>query len=281
MGFKDFMGSILPPLLRHIPRDKPLLYPFYLAGQVNVRQEEVSLKRLPLPFDGLSISYASDIHFGDYLTRDQAVDLYHQLLSLGSDLIILGGDYGQNYQQSLQFFREIPSFPASVPVLAVLGNHDYGRKTDRMSVLLDAMKEKNVTPLVNEVWTMDKGDKMLAVCAPDDVKCGMPDFRPLTKGARRADFVIFAPHSPDLIPEAYSTGFSFQLALCGHTHGGQIALFGRSLLASSRYGDRYRAGWYHENGAVIHVSSGVGTSILPVRLGTRAEIHHFTLRSEQ
>jgi len=281
MGFKDFMGSILPPLLRHIPRDKPLLYPFYLAGQVNVRQEEVSLKRLPLPFDGLSISYASDIHFGDYLTRDQAFNLYHQLLSLGSDLIILGGDYGQNYQQSLQFFREIPSFPASVPVLAVLGNHDYGRKTDRMSVLLDAMKEKNVTPLVNEVWTMDKGDKMLAVCVPDDVKCGTPDFRPLTERARRADFVIFAPHSPDLIPEAYSLGFPFQLALCGHTHGGQIALFGHSLLASSRYGDRYRAGWYHENGAVIHVSSGVGTSILPVRLGTRAEIHQFTLRSEQ
>ncbi len=281
MGFKDFLGRILPPLLRHIPRDKPLLYPFYLAGRVNVRKEEVPLNRLPLPFDGLTISYASDIHFGDYLTGEQAVRLFHQLLSFGSDLIILGGDYGQNDKQSLQFFREIPSFPSSVPVLAVLGNHDYGHKADRMSVLLDAMKERNVIPLVNGVWMMDKGDKILAVCAPDDIKCGAPDFRPLTEEARRADFVIFSPHSPDLIPEAYAEGFPFHLALCGHTHGGQIALFGRSLLASSRYGNRYRAGWYHENGAVIHVSSGVGTSILPVRLGTRAEIHQFTLRSEQ
>ncbi len=281
MVLKQIAERILPPLLKHIPRNKAVLYPFYLAGHLEIRKDEIPLKRLPYPFYGLSIAYASDIHFGNYFTKDQAIMLCQQLLSLNADIVILGGDYGDNLENSILFFQSIHPFPASTPVLAVLGNHDYGKKNEKISPLLDEMREKNVIPLVNDVWKLNREGKTLAVCAPDDIQCGKPDFAALIEESREADFVIFAPHSPDLLPEAFSSGFSFHLALCGHTHGGQIVLCGRSLHSSSRYGDRYRAGWYYENGAVIHVSSGVGTSILPLRVGTRAEIHRFTLRIEQ
>ncbi|HUM61301.1 MAG TPA: metallophosphoesterase, partial [Clostridia bacterium] len=68
--------------------------------------------------------------------------------------------------------------------------------------------------------------------------------------------------------------------ICGHTHGGQIVFFGRSLHSSSEYGDRYRSGWYREQGADILVSEGVGTSILPMRVGTRSQIHRLILRNK-
>jgi len=87
------------------------------------------------------------------------------------------------------------------------------------------------------------------------------------------------PHSPDLVPEAKQAGLRFDLALCGHTHGGQIALRGRSLYPSSRYGDRYRMGWVNENDSDIFITCGVGTSVLPMRVGTMPEIHRFNLSS--
>ena len=142
------------------------------------------------------------------------------------------------------------------------------------------MEAKGVMALKNDVWLLTRGGHSVAICATDDLLAGFPDFEPLKKKSRGADFVIFMPHSPDLIPEAKKAGFSFNLALCGHTHGGQIAPWGRSLHASSRYGDRYRMGWVREGDADVFISCGVGTSILPMRLGTQPEIHKITLQAK-
>ena len=273
-------GSIIPRLLSKIPKNIKFLYPFYLAGQLNTTAEEFSSPNLPNAFDGLSIAYASDIHFGPLFSSDEALRLYHKLLELETDLVILGGDYGDKLRDSIAFFSLIPSFPDTVKVLAVLGNHDYGRKGESLEPLLTAMRVKNVVPLVNQVFTIRQQSAVLAVCGPDDFRCGNPQLEPLITQAADADFRLFIPHSPDLIPEAQKAGFQFHLALCGHTHGGQITLFGHSLHSSSRYGDRYRSGWYREQGADILVSNGVGTSILPMRLGTKSQIHRLVLHSK-
>ncbi len=277
---KQFAGRVLPPLLKHIPKNRKIFYPFYVAGLLEEKEAEYRSRLLPPALDGLRIAYASDIHFGPYFNENQARDLCGRLVSFGADLLVLGGDYGDRLDSSIAFFNSIPPFPDGMTTLAVLGNHDYGRKKEKIDPLLRAMRSRNVIPLINTVWTLERGGAAMAVCAPDDAKSGLPDFGPLIKGSASADFILFVPHSPDLIPDAQVAGFQFHLALCGHTHGGQIVLFGRSVRSSSRYGDRYRAGWYRENGSDIHVSSGVGTSILPMRIGTRAEIHRFVLKAE-
>lgn len=273
-------GSIIPRLLSKVPKNIKFLYPFYLAGQLNTTAEEYFSPHLPDVFDGISLAFASDIHFGPLFSSDEALRLYHRLLELKTDLVILGGDYGNKLIDSIAFFNLIPSFPDSMKVLAVIGNHDYGCKGESLEPLLTAMQRKNVVPLVNQVFTIKKQNAVLAVCGPDDFRCGKPQFGPLITQSSDADFRLFIPHSPDLIPEAQKAGFQFHLALCGHTHGGQITLFGHSLHSSSRYRDRYRSGWYREQGADILVSNGVGTSILPMRLGTKSEIHRMVLHSK-
>ncbi len=94
--------------------------------------------------------------------------------------------------------------------------------------------------------------------------------------------MIYTPHSPDILPSALKQGhFDFALVLTGHTHGGQVAPFGHTIHSSSRYGDRYRSGWIEEGGKQIFISNGVGTSLLPVRLGAPAQIHRITLRKKE
>jgi len=278
LELKERLARALPPMLRHIPRDKKWLYPFFLAGNIVLREEERRLDALPGAFDGYAVAYASDIHFGAYLDARAAVSLCERLTALRADLILLGGDYGEDQEQAIAFFNAIPSFPAGAPVLAALGNHDYPEGGKTMEPLLRAMREKNVQPLVNQTRVFRQGDDSLAVCVPDDFRCGKPDFQALKEQSDGARFVLLSTHSPDLLPDAAEAGLRFDLALCGHTHGGQVALFGRSLLSSSIYGNRFRAGWYRAFGAEIFVSCGAGTSILPLRLGTRSEIHRLVLR---
>ncbi len=277
-ALKTLAHMAVSPLLRHIPRDKKWLYPFFLAGNVVSIVEEREVPGLPGALDGLSVAYASDIHFGPYFNEQQADGLVARLAAFHSDLIVLGGDYGDYNNNAVAFFNSIKPFPKDRPVLAVLGNHDHGMASEPMEPLLQAMREKNVFPLVNEAYLFVKSGASVAVLGPDDVKAGKPDYALLAGKARGADFVVFAPHSPDALPDAEEAGLKYDLALCGHTHGGQITLFGRSLHSSSQYGDMFRCGWYERADARVMVSCGVGTSILPMRWGTNAQIHCLTLR---
>ena len=278
---KRMAAGIFPRLLHNVPKDKKWLYPFYLAGQLHVIEETYRSAALPAAFEGLSIAYASDIHHGPYFKEAEVLALHQRLLKMDTDLILLGGDYGDVPANSIAFFKRITPFPKEKTVVAVVGNHDIGdRGAGILPELLAAMKEKNIKPLVNETHTITKSGVSMAICGPDDIRCGRPDFEPLKEASSGADFVLLLPHSPDLIPDAYEAGFAFHLALCGHTHGGQLVFFGRSLHSSSIYKDRYRSGWYQENGVDIRVSNGVGTSILPMRIGPMPEIHRIVLRAK-
>jgi predicted MPP superfamily phosphohydrolase len=66
------------------------------------------------------------------------------------------------------------------------------------------------------------------------------------------------------------------LQLSGHTHGGQVRLFGWSPVVPSRYGNRLAYGHMRVNCDVI-VSGGLGCSIMPFRLGVPPEIVLVTL----
>jgi predicted MPP superfamily phosphohydrolase len=80
--------------------------------------------------------------------------------------------------------------------------------------------------------------------------------------------VILLAHEPDImvrVPERVA------LVLSGHTHGGQVRLFGWSPVVPSRYGNRFAYGHVREQCDLI-VSGGLGCSIAPFRFGVAPEI---------
>lgn len=274
---------LLGRLLALLPIGCALFYPVYLTGQLELRRENYAHGALPECFSGLKIAYVSDIHFGTFLKENRVRELVERVNRLQCDLVILGGDYGETSQGALDFFALKPGFQARYAVLGALGNHDRTLPESNLEKLQAAMRENGVIPLVNDVWMLEKEGKRLAVAGVDDFYNGHPDLEKVSRLCKDADFVIFAPHTPDILPETYEMpgALFYQLALCGHTHGGQVAIFGYALKSSSEYGNRYRSGWYRENGADILVSNGVGVSMLPVRLGTRPQIHLITLETQK
>jgi predicted MPP superfamily phosphohydrolase len=60
--------------------------------------------------------------------------------------------------------------------------------------------------------------------------------------------------------------------LAGHTHCGQIRFFGWAPMTNSRYGQRYACGLVRERGNALYVTAGIGTTVLPVRLGARPDL---------
>lgn len=277
---KTHAPSRLGMWLNRLPEGKKWLYPVYASRQLQLAAGEICSPRLPREMDGLKVAYLSDIHYGSFFNLARARALVESVNALAADVVILGGDYGEDGRSSTEFFAHAPPFQAKIAVCGVLGNHDCPGRDD----VLWAMQQAGVTPLVNSALTLRVGEKRLTICAVDDICHGFPDFPGAAKQAEGADYVIFAPHAPDAVYDALACAKEpfFDLMLCGHTHGGQVTLFGFAPYTASRYGmlrgNRYLSGLYALGRAQLMVSNGVGVTWMPLRVCAPAQYHLLTLR---
>ena len=264
-----------------------LSYPFWEAGTLNIQEHTLTAADLPSNLKNIRIAYASDIHQCAWFSQERVDELIRTLNNMSADLIILGGDYAADSASAIEFFRNLPPLTARLGVFGVLGNHDRTLPESNLSTLIAEMKNAGVVPLVNSVERVKVGQNYIHVAGVDDFHNGHPDVAGVASQVRQADFVIFAGHTPDLMPDvlkaksADNDGHWFDLALFGHTHGGQVSVLGHTPFAhlSPAVGSRYLSGWLEENRAAILISNGVGTSGVPVRLFAPPQIHLITLKS--
>ena len=115
-------------------------------------------------------------------------------------------------------------------------------------------------------WLLGLGDQ---IAFPGRGRAGVDDL-PATLAQVSDDApAILLAHEPDIFPQVPDR---VALTLSGHTHGGQVRLFGYSPLVPSRFGNRFAYGHVREGDRDIVISGGLGCSILPVRLGVPPEI---------
>ena len=90
------------------------------------------------------------------------------------------------------------------------------------------------------------------------------------------EFVILLVHTPDYIEDV--SVVNTDLALAGHTHGGQVRVFGVAPALNSHYGNRFITGLAYNTAKIpLIITNGIGTSKLPIRVGAPAEIIVITL----
>lgn len=264
-----------------------LAYPFVEAGMLTTQNHTLYVTNLPSNLKNIKIVFASDIHQCAWFSQRRVDEVFTALNNLSADIIILGGDYATDSDSAIRFFQNAPSLHARLGVFAIVGNHDRTQPESNLQRLTDAMKNAGVTPLVNSVSRVKVGQSYIYVAGVDDFDNGHPDVKGVAAQVAEEDFVIFAGHSPDLLADAQKAqdangdGHWFDLALFGHTHGGQINLFGYTPFrnVSENLSVRYISGWREENRAAILVSNGVGTSVLPVRLFAPPQVHLITLKA--
>ena len=186
------------------------------------------------------------------------------------DYLLFGGDlitYSSLYPEAMEMMAELKGTRGQ---FAVYGNWDKRRRSWLPFRVIEGLYEKaGWKLLVNE----SVSDGALELYGLDDYKIGIPRIYPL--GPKKG-FSLLLSHNPDAVaafpPEELER---FDLALCGHTHGGQIRIPGfGALKASSRYWKRFEYGAYQnrKNGMKMIVSAGIGTTLLPVRILCPPEI---------
>jgi len=243
----------------------------------------------------LRVVALADIHAcRPWMTPERIASLAEQANALQPDLTVLLGDFTAGARlvsgrvHAEEWAEALSGLRAPLGVLSILGNHDWW--TDMQAQLAEAgptvsrkaLEHVGIPVLENDVvrlekdghgfWVAGLADQLALLPNKDkgrDSFQGFDDLDGTLAKVGGGDPIILLAHEPDIFTKVPSR---VSLTLSGHTHGGQVRLFGYSPVVPSAYGNRFAYGHVVENDRNLIVSGGLGFSILPVRLGVRPEI---------
>ena len=261
------------------------------ARITHVRMAVVYLDDLPQALDGTTVLYVSDLNIRGAGDARRTQRLMNKLNELQPDVLLLGGDYcggkildgrpdadegGQ--AAALSLLRSLNSFNAPLGKYAVAGEQD-----QVLSGLKEALFDGGVTLLDDGCATIEKSGGQLVLAGLSDVSEKRTPYSEIGGYFDGSECVIALTHNPSgyigvRVAEARSGGAWADLVLAGHTLGGQIRAFGRTIYTLPEAEARCLGGWYYVGDLPMLVSQGVGCSGVLLRLGTQSEVWLLTLR---
>ncbi len=236
-----------------------------------VRETRIAVQGWPAGERPVRILLMSDIHVaGPDMPPERLERIVAHANGLRPDVVLIAGDFISEKRAATHVytFDEIAAPLAGLRTrlgtFAVLGNHDHWVDADAARA---ALGRANVSVLNNEAARAGP----LAIGGLDDDHTGHADLGRTLAAMRAAGGIpILLSHSPDPFPDVPGR---VPLMVAGHTHCGQISLpIIGPLATASRHGTRYACGRIDENGKTLIVSAGLGTSILPVRIGAVPDV---------
>jgi len=267
-------------------------------ARLRVTRYDIAPPQWPADFN-LKIAVITDLHACDpWMSLDRIQGIVDRTNRLKADVIVLLGDYVAGHRQVTRYIPAnewapvLGGLKAPLGVHAILGNHDWWddktiqRAGEGHTVARRALEAAGIPVYENDAQRLTKDGRPFWLAGLGDQLAYLPArrFRPVSRigvddlSATLAKVkdnapVILLAHEPDV---AVRVPARVALQLSGHTHGGQVRLFGWSPVVPTRYGGKFAYGHSREKCDVI-VSGGLGCSILPFRLGVPPEIVLVTL----
>lgn len=250
-------------------------------SQLVERDHSLRLPGWPASCDGLRLDVVSDTHTGSPRNGLDKLDRWvARLADSDADAVLMAGDYVilsvflGTYIPAEVIAEHLQPLTARKPVYAVLGNHDWWKDGPKVSA---AFASAGVRMIDNQAVAIELRGCRFWIAGLGDLLEGDPDVAGTFAMIDDDAPVLALTHEPDLFPEIPARA---ALTVAGHTHGAQIDPWPfRRDPAPFVFGSA-RLKWHIvDEGRHLFVSPGIGTSILPMRLGVLPEISRLTLRS--
>lgn len=270
-------------------------YAWRESKRVELTETVLRLPDLPPGLDGLRMLHVADTHFsasGESLPRFLEAARRRRY-----DLVVGTGDFADSqagWEVALHAFR---SLEPALGIFAVIGGHDRYTRVRRADLLprlagrrhhdwvdpspfIESLRKAGVRVLMNENTAAEIGGELVRFVGVDDAYHGLDRLEEAlpAEGLSAPGFPILLSHSPDGVLHPAARGFP--LALCGHTHGGQIRIpgYGAPVRHARAVGRSNASGVLRVGDTQVVISRGFGTTTLPLRFACRPELGIVELR---
>lgn len=273
------------------------------AGHIVDETVRIAVPGLPKAFDGYRIGFFTDIHLGIWVPDEWIAWGLEKLRAHSPDLLVLGGDYilandnplwpmlgfirndayaGMDSEDAVPLLfssaaKILASYSPPDGIVAVVGNHERWNSID---LFYDAFRNyPSIKVLVNEELSVQRGSESLLFFGSDDYLTGLPSALPAPTIPEVSARILIS-HNPDYVSEILKRDIAhFSLALCGHTHGGQVRIPGLVSLAAPVRDTRFLAGLVEVDNRQVYTSRGLGLVGLPFRVNCPPEVTTIELRA--
>jgi predicted MPP superfamily phosphohydrolase len=264
------------------------------TGTPVLERLHLKVQNLPPAFRGYRIGYLTDLHLGLWVPQSWVTDAIETLAKENVDILLLGGDYifvsdnplwetmhclrNNDYLQmsrsemAKKAFADICriiarySFPDGI--IGIVGNHEHWNSIELF--MAAARENPSLKFLINESHLISRGDSSIELLGVDDFLTGFP-IKPPPRAAESTRILL--SHNPDYVAMLLEEETrSFDLALCGHTHGGQVRVPGLMGVVIPVQDSRFMSGLTDIGTGYVYTSRGLGVVGLPVRVNCPPEI---------
>lgn len=238
----------------------------------------IEVKIIPIQTNKLNttnfrIVQISDIHCDRRPANENTI--VKIINGLKPDIIVFTGD-AINKPAYLPVFKgTMKNLIASSGKFAVYGNWETNHWPN-----LDYYSQTGFELLDANTVRLEKNGEAITISG---LSCNNPeaDWRTL-HGLSSETYNIFLFHYPALIESVKD--FNVDLYLCGHIHGGQIAIpFYGALITMSKMGKKYESGMYSVGKTTLYINRGLGMDAYQprMRLFAKPEITVFNIEPEK
>ncbi|MFQ5964196.1 MAG: metallophosphoesterase [Candidatus Scalinduaceae bacterium] len=243
----------------------------FLTVSLEVVWQDIILNQSLNANKAIRLVQLSDLHLHSF--EDIHEKIIHKVNRINPDILFITGDIINESKNLPLLYDFVSRLKASSGIYSVLGNWDYWSLAGINNIMREYEKA-NCRLLVNEKVDISLNSINISLIGVDDFMVGKPDLTWYQNNPLQASYKILLSHCPGYRDQIGTE--AFDLMLSGHTHGGQINIFGYTLYTPRGSGS-YVAGWYNYRKPRLYVNRGIGTTFLPIRIGSRPEITVFRI----
>lgn len=258
------------------------IYAYYIEPRMlKNSRKQIHSKYIPKAFNDFKIVQFSDTHIGFQYTVEHLKQLVKKINAEKANIIVFTGDLidePQTFTEKQKLINTLKHLRATDGKYWVYGNHDHGGYGTEL--IKDIMQQAGFSLLNNEHITIEKSSERIIIAGIDDVMLGKPDLERTLKDVNDNDYTILLAHEPDIADRVAT--YPVDLQLSGHSHGGQVRLPYFGHLYTPPYAEKYVRGKYllNDKQMTLFVSTGIGTTRLPLRFLCQPQFYTFTLNNK-
>lgn len=229
----------------------------WASNNLNITRVDINTGKLSKPFNAILFS---DLHLSEHLPGYLLEDTINAIRSFETDMIFFTGDAITHDKEYTGFIKDIfPTFHSKYGNFAIIGNHDY-RDGCNSTEVEKYLKQSGFEVLRNSSLETTVNKDKIMLYGLDDYWSGMQDVNATLKNLNKEKFNLLLTHQPTNIEELST--YEPDIALAGHTHGGQIYLpYVLNGIYKNIYDPRFIRGRYQVNNTTLYVNRGIGSTL--------------------
>ena len=260
-----------------------LIYSYFFGTNgLKVKEYKIINKKITNEFYGLKIVHISDIHYGKHFNEKDLKKVVEKTNEINPDIVVLTGDLYEeklSNEQIDDLTNLLSDINANIKKYAITGNHDYGNDNWKTIIekanfinlddTYDVIYYKNSNIFISGVSTNIYGEKKVKDKLDSSYKY---------LESNKTNYNILLIHEPDYISEIDIN--KYDLILSGHSHNGQVRLPLIGAIYKPKGAKKYYKNYYKINNSDLFISSGLGTSMLNLRLFNKPSINFYRLTNK-